>query len=48
MNLSRSPHIITIDETNQTETRIELYLWNTGSQPASPQYTLSKKNTVFY
>ena len=53
MNLSRSPHIITIDETSQTSTRIELYIWNTGSQPASPQYTLSKKipssnNTATY
>jgi len=43
MKLSRSPHIITIDVATQTSTRIELYLWNTGSQPASPQYTLSKK-----
>ena len=43
MNLSRSPHIITIDVPSQTSTRIELYLWNTGSQPPSPQYTLSKK-----
>ena len=53
MNLSRSPHIITIDETDQTETRIELFLWNTGSQPPDPQYTLSKKipssnNTATY
>lgn len=43
MNLSRSPHIITIDVPSQTSTRIELYIWNTGSQPPSPQYTLSKK-----
>ena len=53
MNLSRSPHIITIDEPSQTSTRIELYLWNTGSQPLDPQYTLSKKipssnNTATY
>jgi hypothetical protein len=43
INLSRSPFIITIDVTNQTSTRIELFLWTTGVQPASPQYTLSKK-----
>jgi len=53
MKLSRSPYIIEIDVANQTSTRIELYLWNTGSQPASPQYTLSKKipasnNTATY
>ena len=43
INLSRSPFIITIDETGQTGSKIELFLWTTGSQPASPQYTLSKK-----
>ena len=43
MNLSRSPYIITIDVLSQTSTRIELFLWTTGVQPASPQYTLSKK-----
>lgn len=40
---ARSPHIITIAETGQTGSKIELFLWNgTGSAPASPQYTLSK------
>jgi hypothetical protein len=40
---ARSPHIITIAETAQTGSKIELFLWNgTGSAPASPQYTLSK------
>jgi len=43
INLSRSPYIIEIAETGQTGSKIELFLWNTGSQPASPQYTLSKK-----
>lgn len=43
ITLSRSPYIITIDETGQTGSKIELFLWNTGSQPADPQYTLSKK-----
>ena len=43
MNLSRSPYIIEIAETGQTGSKIELFLWTTGSQPANPQYTLSKK-----
>ena len=39
----RSPYIVTINETGQTETKVELYLWNGGgSAPASPTYTLSK------
>ena len=42
MKLSRSPYIIEVDNATQTGSKIELYLWNTGSQPASPQYTLSK------
>tara|TARA_R100000654_G_C2683581_1_gene127629 strand:- start:1560 stop:2645 length:1086 start_codon:yes stop_codon:yes gene_type:complete len=43
MNLARSPYIIEISETGQTGSKIELFLWNTGSQPASPEYTLDKK-----
>ena len=43
INLSRSPLIFLINVPSQTSTRIELYLWTTGAQPASPQYTLSKK-----
>lgn len=43
INLSRSPFIITIDETGQTGSKIELFLWTTGVQPTDPQYTLSKK-----
>ena len=42
MNLSRSPYIIEVDDVTQTGSKIELFLWNTGSQPASPQYTLDK------
>ena len=42
MNLSRSPFIIEIDDVTQTGSKLELFLWNTGSQPASPQYTLDK------
>lgn len=39
---ARSPYIVTINETGQVETKIELYLWNSGSVPSSPQYILSK------
>ena len=42
MNLARSPYIIEIDESGQTGSKIELFLWNTGTQPTDPQYTLSK------
>ena len=43
MNFARSPHIIEIAETGQTGSKIELFLWNTGSQPTDPQYILSKR-----
>ena len=44
MILARSPYIIEIDETNQTSTKVELFLWNgTGAAPALPAYVLSKK-----
>lgn len=39
---ARSPYIIEVDEALNTGSKIELYIWNSGSQPASPQYTLSK------
>jgi hypothetical protein len=40
---ARNPYIVTINETSQIETKLEIYLWNgTGSMPASPAYTLSK------
>jgi hypothetical protein len=40
---ARSPYIVTINETGQIETKLEIYLWNgTGSMPTSPSYTLSK------
>lgn len=45
MNVARSPYNIEIDLTGVsgvTGSKVELFLWNTGSQPASPQYTLSK------
>jgi hypothetical protein len=39
---SRSPYNIEIAEAGQTGSKLELFIWQTGSQPASPQYTLSK------
>lgn len=39
---ARSPLIIEINESGQTGSKVELFLWNTGSIPATPQYTLSK------
>lgn len=40
---ARSPFIVEINEANQIETKVELYIWNgTGSAPTSPTYTLSK------
>ena len=40
---SRSPYLIEVDEADQVSSKLEIYIWNSGSQPASPQYTLSKK-----
>ena len=42
MNLARSPYIVEVSETGQEGSKVELYLWNTGSQPTDPQYTLDK------
>jgi hypothetical protein len=39
---ARSPYIVEINEVGQVETKIELYLWNSGSVPSAPQYILSK------
>jgi len=40
---ARSPYIVTINETGQIETKIEIFLWNgSGAMPTTPQYTLSK------
>lgn len=39
---ARSPYIIEVNESGQTGSKIEVYIWNSGSQPASPTYTLSK------
>jgi hypothetical protein len=40
---ARSPYIISVNETGQEGSKIEIFLWNgTGSAPTTPQYTLSK------
>jgi len=40
---ARSPYIIEVDELGQTETKVELYIWNAGGgSPSSPSYTLQK------
>lgn len=38
---ARSPYIIRINETGQTNTKVEIFL-HTGSVPTNPQHTLSK------
>lgn len=44
MILARSPYIVEINEAPQESTRVELFIWNgTGSAPAAPSYSLSKK-----
>jgi len=40
---ARSPYIVTVNESGQEGSKVELFIWNgTGSAPASPTYTLSK------
>lgn len=40
---ARSPYIISVNETGQEGSKIEIFLWNgTGSAPSTAQYTLSK------
>ena len=41
---ARSPYILTINETGQTASMIQIFLWNgnTTPMPSSPAYTLSK------
>jgi hypothetical protein len=43
---ARSPYILTINETGQTASMIQVFLWNgnTTPMPSSPQYTLSKNS----
>lgn len=39
----RSPYFIEVNETNQLNAKIEVYLWNKGtSEPTTPNYTFSK------
>lgn len=39
----RSPYFITVNETSQTSSKIELFIWHKGeTEPATPTYTLSK------
>lgn len=39
----RSPYFIEIEETGQTGSKIELFIWNKGTtEPTTPTYTLSK------
>lgn len=42
---ARSPYILTINETGQTASMIQIFLWNgnTTPMPSSPAYTLSKQ-----
>lgn len=39
---ARSPFIVSIDEIGQTASKVELFIWNTGSVPVDPQYVLTK------
>lgn len=40
----RSPYFVEIDEPNQINGKIEIYLWNKGtSMPTNPSYTLQKE-----
>ena len=38
----RSPYFITINESGQVGSKIELFIWKTGSIPATPTYTFTK------
>ena len=40
---ARSPYIIEIDESSVVGSKVELFFYYTGSAPANPQYTLTKK-----
>lgn len=40
---SRSPYFITVNETGQVGSKVELYIWNEpNSEPSQPTYTLAK------
>lgn len=38
----RTPYFITINETGQVGSKVELFIWKTGSIPATPTYTFAK------
>ena len=41
--LERSPYIISVNETGQDGSKVEIFLWNNGTtEPTTAQYTLSK------
>ena len=40
---ARSPYIIEIDESSVVGSKVELFFYYSGSAPANPQYTLTKK-----
>jgi hypothetical protein len=41
--LARSPYIISVNETGQEGSKVEIFLWNNGTtEPTTAQYTLSK------
>jgi hypothetical protein len=39
---ARSPYIIEVNEVGQQGSKIEIFLWNSGSAPSVPQHKLSK------
>lgn len=39
---TRSPFIVEISESGQTASKVEVFIWNTGSMPSDPQYVLTK------
>ena len=40
---ARSPYVIEIDESSVVGSKVELFFYYSGSAPANPQYTLTKK-----
>jgi len=37
------PYIITVDESGQIGSKIELFIWNDGAEPINPNYTFTKQ-----
>jgi hypothetical protein len=38
----RSPYFVTIDESGQVGSKVELFIWKTGTIPSTPTYSFSK------